>query len=406
MNEGTDIVMLALARWDGPYASTAFSLAQELSKNNRVFYIDNPFTLKDVATNLHKPQIQSRLTPLFTGQHIGKQIYDHNPNLINLRTKAVIPINFIPYGKLYSSLSRVNNHVVNQALRSAIKRYDISRFIFINSFNPFYLQDVTEFNPELTVYHCVDNIAESKYIGKHGKVLEADIMREYDVTITTSKKLHEMALRHASNVYCLPNAADFNHFQKAVHEPLLRPVELKGLESKKIIGYIGHVDFRIDYELLNTLSRTHADKIILMVGPEHEADKDKLERLPNVISTGKKSFSDLPAYLKYIDCAIIPFLRNDLTASIYPLKLNEYLAAGKPIVTTGFSPDLEDFGNTIRVENTIDGFVRTVGEEIATDAEPKRKLRMEMASHNTWEARVEKFWEIVTPLIENKKVYG
>lgn len=406
MNEGTDIVMLALARWDGPYASTAFSLAQELSKNNRVFYIDNPFTLKDVATNLHKPQIQSRLTPLFTGQHIGKQIYEHNPNLINLRTKAVIPINFIPYGKLYSSLSRVNNHVVNQALRSAVKRYDISRFIFINSFNPFYLQDVTEFNPELTVYHCVDNIAESKYIGKHGKVLEADIMREYDVTITTSKKLHEMALRHASNVYCLPNAADFNHFQKAVYEPLLRPVELKGLESKKIIGYIGHVDFRIDYELLNTLSRTHADKIILMVGPEHEADKDKLERLPNVISTGKKSFSDLPAYLKYIDCAIIPFLRNDLTASIYPLKLNEYLAAGKPIVTTGFSPDLEDFGNTIRVENTIDGFVRTVGEEIATDTEPKRKLRMEMASHNTWAARVEKFWEIVTPLIENKKVYG
>jgi hypothetical protein len=92
---GTDIVMLALARWDGPYASTAFSLAQELSKTNRVFYIDNPFTLKDVATNLHKPQIKSRLTPLLTGQHIGKQIYPENPNLINLRTKAVIPINTV-----------------------------------------------------------------------------------------------------------------------------------------------------------------------------------------------------------------------------------------------------------------------------------------------------------------------
>ena len=114
----------------------------------------------------------------------------------------------------------------------------------------------------------------------------------------------------------------------------------------------------------------------------------------------------MPAYLKYIDFAIIPFLRNDLTASIYPLKLNEYLAAGKPIVTTGFSPDLEDFGNTIRVENSIDGFVKAVGEEISTDAESKKKQRMDMASHNTWAARVEKFWEIVTPLIENKKLYG
>ncbi|SKC82496.1 glycosyltransferase [Ohtaekwangia koreensis] len=406
MNKGVDIVMLALARWDGPYASTAFSLAKELSKNNRVFYIDNPFTMKDVFSNLDKAQIQSRLTPLFTGQSIGKQIYPDNPNLINVRTKAVIPINFIPYGKLYNSLSRVNNHVVNQALRSIIKRYNISRFIFINSFNPFYLQDVTEFNPALTVYHCVDNIAESKYIGKHGKILEAGAMRDYDVTITTSKKLCEMALRYTQNVHCLPNAADFTHFQKAVYEPLLRPTELKGLESKKIIGYIGHVDFRIDYELLNTLSRTHADKIILMVGPEHVADKDKLERLPNVISTGKKSFDDLPAYLKYMDCAIIPFLRNDLTASIYPLKLNEYLAAGKPIVTTGFSPDLEDFGNTIRIENTIDGFVKGVEQEINTDSIGKREQRMQMASHNTWSSRVENFWQIVSPLIENKKVYG
>jgi hypothetical protein len=99
MNEGVDIVMLALARWDGPYASTAFSLAKELSKNNRVFYIDNPFTMKDVFSNLDKTQIRSRLTPLFTGQSIGKQIYPDNPNLINVRTKAVIPINFILTGK-------------------------------------------------------------------------------------------------------------------------------------------------------------------------------------------------------------------------------------------------------------------------------------------------------------------
>ncbi|WP_333818817.1 glycosyltransferase [Ohtaekwangia sp.] len=407
MREETDIVMLALARWDGPYASTAFSLAKELSRKNRVFYIDNPFTLKDVAVNLHHHQIQSRITPLLTGRHVGRQIYTDNANLINIRPKAVIPINFFPYGKLYSYLSKVNNHVVNQALRRTIKEYGIERFIFINSFNPFYLQDVKEFNPELTVYHCVDNIAESKYIGKHGKSLEEDAMRQYDVTITTSKKLYEMASQYTRNVFCLPNAADFNHFQKAIYEPFLRPNELDGLESKKIIGYIGHVDFRIDYELLNKLTRAHADKIILIVGPEHEADKEKLERLPNVISTGKKPFEELPAYLKFIDCAIIPFLRNNLTASIYPLKLNEYLAAGKPIVTTGFSPDLEDFGNTIRIENSPDGFIRGVQEEILTDSAQKKEQRMQVAAHNTWTARVESFWEMVSPYLKNgQPVYG
>ncbi len=106
-----NIIVLALPRWDGRYSSTSLSLAQELSRHHNVFYIDNPFTLKDVITKFNSKQIKSRLKSLFLGLNKFKRA-DNFPNLIYVTPRAVLPINFLPASKIYNFLSAINDRIV------------------------------------------------------------------------------------------------------------------------------------------------------------------------------------------------------------------------------------------------------------------------------------------------------
>ena len=118
---------------------------------------------------------------------------------------------------------------------------------------------------------------------------------------------------------------------------------------------------------------------------------------PNVIFAGAKNLRELPAYIQYFDCCIIPYKVNTLTASIYPLKINEYLAAGKPVVATHFSEDIYSFRNHAFISETHDQFIRMIDVAIDENNINKKVARMEAAQANSWERRVEEFWNIVLP---------
>jgi glycosyltransferase involved in cell wall biosynthesis len=244
----------------------------------------------------------------------------------------------------------------------------------------------------------VDNIAASKYYtAKHGRSLEKEMIRKYDLTLATSQRLSEYARLYSKHVFYLPNAADFKLFQQARGASIDRPREIE-LVDRKIIGYIGHIDHRMDYDLLTDIARNYPEYVLLLVGPTgSNFERSHLEKLPNVIRTGSKLLTELPAYVRFMDCGIIPFLCNKLTESIYPLKLNEYLAAAKPVVTTNFSPDLNEFEDVIKIASTNLEFVASLSDELRTDSEEKQQSRLKKAAENTWEARVQEFWRIVDP---------
>lgn len=393
-----DIIMFALPRWDGPFSSTAFSLSKEMAKDTRVFYIDNPYTLKDLLTGWNNKQIRRRLMALLFGRHRYCKIDSSIPNLINITPLLTLSINFLPPGSLYNLLSSFNNFLVTRCIKAVIKDYRVKDYIFINSYNPFYLKNINSFNPSLTIYHCVDDITESKYIAKHGSSLERELITLFDLTITTSSRLKEYALRFSKNVFCIPNAADFQLFQQALNKDLPKPIELREVNDQRIIGYIGSVDHRIDYAILLTIAKIYPDWILLLVGPlSIEYENSGLSSLKNVITTGSKKLVELPAYIRYMDCGIIPFLCNRLTESIYPLKLNEYLALGKPVVSTGFSADLTDFHDVIKIASNKDEFVRSLLSEVQEDSPARVTKRLERAKKNSWETRIVEFWNIVEP---------
>ena len=392
--ETIDIIMLALPRWDGAYSSTAYSLAKEFSRNNRVFYIDNPFTVKDFLADYQNRQVQYRKRALLTGKNIYTAI---NPNLVAVTPRLTLPINFLPPGNIYERFSAMNDRILFRTIRRMLKDYQIKDFIFINSFNPFYARVWPAFfKPSLYIYHTVDDISHSRYVRKHGPRLENQEIRKADLTFATSTELKRLKSDLTKHIYYLPNAADASLFKHSLNGSFDVPEELKNAK-KPIVVYTGHLDERLDYDLLKYVFKAHPDKLFLMIGPSSMGKElyDELASFPNVIFTGKKDISELPRYLHFAKCTIIPFKCNTLTKSIYPLKVNEYLAAGKPVVSTAFSDDIMTFKGTVEIAADHEEFSQAISTSILSDSADKINARQCAADENTWEARASSFWSVV-----------
>lgn len=398
MLRDSDLIIFSLSRWDAAYSSPSFSLAKEFARTNRVFYIDHPFSIKDFISKFKTPAVQRRKKALLWGENIYTRVNDFPERLVMVTPRITIPINFLPEGPLYDALSRRNDQIVFQTIRRIISDFDVTRFVFFNAFDPYFCRDFPpDIRPVKKVYQSMDDLTQARYTAKHGTRLEADIIRKFDVTLATSQELRRLKSEYSDHVYFHPNAADFKSFQRSLSEDLPRPPELLPAEGKKIIGYTGNIEGRIDYQLLKEIAERHPEKFLVLVGPittpEHKSVG--LLEYPNVISTGAKRIEELPAYLRYFDCAIIPFKKTTLTKSIYPLKINEYLAAGLSVVSTDFSEDIASFGDVIFMGESQEKFVNLIDDAIAKNGSQYIEARTTVANRNTWTARVEEFWRIL-----------
>jgi teichuronic acid biosynthesis glycosyltransferase TuaH len=403
MKTVNDYIILALPRWDAMYSSGTYAMAKELAKNSRVFYIDHPYTMKDFFTQRACPEIKRRRIALVTGKNIYTKITGLPEGFTAVTPRLVFPINALPDGAAYDMLSRMNDRIVFRAVRQIVNDFKLTNFVFLNSYDPYYGRYFpAAFRPAVSVYKSSDDISQARYTARHGIRLEREAIRRADLTIATSKELTKIHSMAAGNVHYLPNAADIHLFRKAFDEKLARPAELISVTTK-IIGYIGALSTRLDYSLIKKTALHHADKTLVLVGSKDNSAYRSvgLEELPNVLFTGPKRIDDLPAYVKSFDCAIIPFERTALTRSIYPLKLNEYLAGGIPVVTTDFA-DLGEFRSVISIAGSDDQFLSMIDREIRADSPEKRQKRVQIAESNSWEARAETFRRLVSLSLESK----
>lgn len=394
-----DIIYFTLFPWDNAYSSVSLSFTREFVKNNRVFYINHPYTWKDFISGWNRPMVQERKGDLLRGKMRYETIPELSKNIIAVHPPNTVPINFLPEGKLYEAFYKWNNKLILKTIKQVIKDYDLKDYIYFNCFNPYYAPYLPrpEFQPALNIYQCIDDMTEETYTARHGARIEEKAIAGADVSVVTSHQLWELKKHLNPNLYKLHNAVDKKIFEVALEKELPKPEELKGITGK-IIGFTGNINaYRLDYPLIKAVAEGHPDKTLVMVGPLNSEDYIEcgLSAMPNVIFTGGKHIRELPNYLQYFDCTIIPFICNKLTASIYPLKINEYLSAGKAVISTNFSVDIRGFSEDIYIADTQEEFVQLIDKAIDENSPERIRARSATADTNTWTARVEQFWEIV-----------
>jgi teichuronic acid biosynthesis glycosyltransferase TuaH len=400
MNKNYDIIFFTLFRTDNPYSSISLSMAKELAKNHRVFYVNHPYSVKDVVSDWRKGDktLKQRLWHLLTGRTRYESVDTIPHNFVAAQPPMTLPINWMPKGQVYDFFQRLNNGIILRCIEKIKKDHKVVDFVYLNCFDPFYAGALPKkMGAKLSIYHCIDDMTQNTYSDKHGTDLENEAIRDSDVTFVTSTNLKTLKEAYSDRIEYYFNAADNAVFEKVLTEKYPKPKELEG-RTGKVIGFVGNLDeLRIDYPLLKKVALAHPEKTLLLIGPINSPEPKEigLDLLPNVVFAGSRKLQDLPPLVQHMDVVLIPFLCNTLTKSIYPLKINEYLSAGKPVISTSFSADIRSFGNVIYLAENHPDFIQNIDEALADNSPVLVEQRTKVANTNTWEARISQLWEIV-----------
>jgi glycosyltransferase involved in cell wall biosynthesis len=387
------IIILGTAKFDGLYQSTSFTIAKHLAKNNFVYYVDYPFTWKDYF-NLKGTDEFKRRQKKFSSSSDGI-IETSIPNLKVVITPPVYSINFLPEGKLYRNALKFNERIIVKRIEQLIKKFRIKDFIYINSFNFHYPGIADHIKPELTVYYCVDPMI-IPYDMKHGIVSEEILVRSSDLVICTSKQLYLEKKEQNKNTFFIPNAADIEHSSKALDKTLKAHPLIEHL-PKPVIGYFGNIERRMDFDLLKEVVENNKDKNFVFAGPiSPEFVPEWFYNRENIHLVGKIPYNEMPSMIKGFDVALIPFKKDDVSKTIFPLKLFEYLGAGKPVVATDFNPDLEEFTeSTVSYCSDANTFSDALNVALNSSEQTMFDERIEVAKKNTWDVRTETITELL-----------
>jgi glycosyltransferase involved in cell wall biosynthesis len=250
------------------------------------------------------------------------------------------------------------------------------------------------------LYDCIDEFSAFSGLANVSEVLESERnLIESSVNIAASRVLYEKISGINPNCAYVPNGADFEHFHRATRITE-RPPEIKHLRNP-IIGFIGAIYDWFDVDLVCELAELHRDYSILIVGPV-KFGLEKLKKHSNIVMVGSKKYDVLPQYLSCMDVCLIPFKMNQLTLASNPIKMYEYLAAGKPVVSTDL-PEVRASGSELVYIGKDDrDFIRKVEEAVDEAKKPKNKTmvarRIRFAQDNSWEKRVDMYERLLKSL--------
>lgn len=374
--QGRDVVCLGFADWDTELWTNQHHLMSRLARDNRVLFVE--------SLGLRRPQLARRdLARIWRRLRRGLA----PPRAIDglhVLSPLVLPLH-------RSRIARaLNRRLLPVFVRRAANRLGMRRPI-LWAFVPQAESLLRALDPSLVVYHCVDEIAAQTGVDAASfRTAEQRFAARADLVLASAPTLARRLRTISSNVLDAPNVADTELFSHALQAGRLDP-GMAALPKPRIVFTGAIVATKLDLPLLAELARLRPAWSFALVGPvgpgDPRTDVSALVAEPNIHLLGPRSYAELPDVLRAADAGLIPYALNELTKSIFPMKVYEYLAAGLPVVATPL-PALVDVAEIVTAPHA-DGAARLLDEALANDSPDHRVERSRAAASHSWERRLE-----------------
>ncbi|MGZ5248428.1 MAG: glycosyltransferase family 1 protein [Flavitalea sp.] len=325
-----DLVCFSHLRW-GFVFQRPNHLLSRFSKHQRVFFIEEPI-FHDADDQL---QIEN---------------YNENLYIVTPLIKAGLPEEQV--------LERQKEFISD-----LFTKMNVSRFISWY-YTPMALPFTDHLAPEKVVYDCMDELSAFKFAPPQLTQLEKDLFKKADVVFTGGNSIYEFKKHQHHNIHSFPSSIDKNHFGKA-RNFTADPADQAHIPHPRF-GFFGVVDERFDIELIDQVASARPDWHFVILGPVVKIDPATLPNYENVHYLGGKKYEELPAYLAGWDIALVPFAMNESTRFISPTKTPEYLAAGKPVISSPIRDVVRPYGdnNLVHIVNNSSEFIKAAEKEL------------------------------------------
>lgn len=380
MLAGYDIVCFSPNPWQALWRNR-HQIMSRLARQNRVLFVEPAPFLRQVWTDLSRrgpaalasPPLVSPLPQLWVYRAPGYAAVSGRP----------------PLAELTFALRR-------RHLRRTLRRLGFDRpLLWVFQYNGGEM--VGHLDERLRIYHAVDEYAayeldvppcQEQARRAHIRALEADLIARMDLVFVASEALYESKRLLHPHVVLVPNGADYEHFAR----PGPTPAAMASLPRPRLV-FAGAINEKVDLALLAEVAARRPDWQIVLIGPvtwrRPGPALASLRQQANVHFLGEQSPADLPAYLHAGDVCLMPYVRNEWTRNISPLKLYEYLATGLPIVSTPI-PAVAPFADLVLVAADADSTIAAIAQALADDSPERRRRQQEIARLHTWDNRLER----------------
>lgn len=393
MLKNENIICISSIDWDFVWQGHQEIMSTFAKNENVVLFIENTGirmpTLRDV------PRLKKRVINWFRSmkgfRKEGENLYIYSP--------IILPF---PYSR---AARWINKHIFIPPIKKWIRAMRFHNPI-VWAFLPtgFTLDIINSIDRKLLVYYCIADFYELADNPKKVAKTENELIKTSDLIFAQGGALGKKCRRFNSNVHIFPFGVNIEILTRPRNGSSEAPDDLKDIK-KPIIGYIGGIHRHIDFGLLRFVAKTHPEWSLVLVGPV-QTDTAEIGNLKNVFLLGKKDFSSLPDYISQFDVGIIPYQKTEYTTTVYPTKLNEYHALGKPTVSTDL-PEVLSFNKRenglVAVAKTYQEFVDHISKIVSNGSSPSLiEQRINSAKKNSWIRRIKDMSSLIEAEIEKK----
>ncbi len=269
-------------------------------------------------------------------------------------------------------------------------------------YTPMALPFTRHLSPAVTVYDCMDELANFKGAPPLLGQLERELLDRADLVFTGGHSLYEHKRPHHPRVYPFPSSVDVTHFA-AARLPGPEPADQASIPHPRL-GFFGVIDERMDLELLAAVAEARLDWQLVMLGPVVKIDPASLPRHDNIHWLGSKSYQELPRYIAGWEVALLPFANNESTRFISPTKTPEYLAAGKPVVSTPIRDVIRPYGDQglVAIAATPQEFITAISNTLRESSPARQQQADDWLSHLSWDHTWTDMQRLMSEVVDKK----